>query len=93
MNKDEAKIILEQQLTCYKPQSQVALLRLLDEPDNFECVSPSGTSYYLEVQAFWDDESKRELRVAASVDDGGWYAFRPLCDDFIIRSDDSLVDE
>jgi hypothetical protein len=31
--------------------------------------------------------------VIGSIDDGGWRAFRPLTDDFIMRRDGTLVSE
>lgn len=40
-----------------------------------------------EVQAFWDDEPDGAIRVMASIDDGGWRAFVPLTEDFILAPD------
>jgi hypothetical protein len=33
------------------------------------------------------------MRVAGSIDDGGWRAYLPLCRDFIMAPDNSFVDE
>jgi hypothetical protein len=63
------------------------------EPKGLEVAGPSGAIYQLEVQAFWDDKRSRHLRVLASIDDGGWSAFIPLTDDFIIAPDGSFVGE
>ena len=32
---------------------------------------------------FWDDQEGGNMRVLGAVDDGGWRAFVPLCEDFI----------
>lgn len=63
------------------------------EPVCVEVTGPSGVVYQVEVEAFWDDRKRRDLRVLASIDDGGWRAFSPLCDDFIIATDGSFVGE
>jgi hypothetical protein len=63
------------------------------EPVCVEVIGPSGVVYQVEVEAFWDDRKRRDLRVLASIDDGGWRAFSPLCDDFIITTDGSFVGE
>ncbi|MEK6334070.1 MAG: hypothetical protein AABM67_03915 [Acidobacteriota bacterium] len=69
------------------------MLKLLEDVDTFECTGPSGKVYQLEVQAYWDDELRRELRVTGCIDDMGWSAFYPMCDSFIMRPDNSFVDE
>ena len=93
MDKTEARLVLQQQVARYRKLSQADLLHLLEATEAFECSSPSGAVYQIEVEAMWDNESKRELRVMACIDDGGWRALRPLCDDFIIREDGSFVGE
>ena len=45
------------------------------------------------VEAVWNHELGKELRVIGSVDGGGWRAFNPLCDSFIMREDGSFVGE
>ena len=93
MNKNEARSILEEELLRYRKLPHADLLYLLDNQDTFERASPSGAIYQLEIQAFWDRESKRELRVRGCIDDGGWRALSPLCQDFIMRPDGSFVGE
>ena len=46
-----------------------------------------------EAQGFWDDETRRSLRVSVNVDDGGWRAFAPLSSGFIRAPDGSFVGE
>ena len=55
-----------------------------------EVRGPSGVEYQIEVDILWDDEPGRALRVAGSIDDGGWRAFSPLCDDFLLEPDGTL---
>jgi hypothetical protein len=93
MDKDEARLILEQQLNRYRRLSYLELLRLLDEPFSFECAGLSGKIYQIEIEVFWDEWSKRTLRVSAAIDDGGWRSMFPMCADFIMRPDGSFVGE
>ena len=93
MDKVETAEILKQELLHYRKRSQADLLYLLDNQDTFDRIGPSGTVYQLEIQAYWDDESRRELRVTACIDDGGWSAFYPPGDSFIMRPDGSFVGE
>ena len=92
MNKPEARQLLAAKLTELRRQSYSDLLRFM-EPEGLEVAGPSGVTYQLEVEAFWDDEPQRNLRVTVSIDDGGWRAFIPLTDDFIIAPDGSFVGE
>jgi hypothetical protein len=53
----------------------------------------SGREYQLEIEAFWDGPRGGHVRVMVNIDDGGWRAFMPLTDDFIMAPDGSYVDE
>ena len=63
------------------------------EPITMERSSPEEKWYQIEIQVFWDDKPKGDVRVAGSIDDGGWRAYLPLCRDFIMAPDNSFVDE
>jgi hypothetical protein len=89
----EAKAILDQELSRYRRRSYSELLSLLDRIETFERVSPSGVTYQIEMQVFFDDESQRTLRVMGAIDDGGWRALKPMCGDFIMAPDGSFVGE
>lgn len=94
MDKAEAKLILEQELSRYRERSYEELLSLIDRSETFWRSSPSGTNYQIQMQVFFDDiKAKRDLRIAGAIDDGGWRAFSPLCADFIMAPDGSFVDE
>ena len=60
---------------------------------SFEVEAESGTWYQGGIQVFWDDKPDGAIRVMASIDDGGWRAFVPLTDDFILAPDGTFVGE
>lgn len=93
MDKTEAKKILTAQLEQYRKRSHSELTQLINEPETLTVTGDSGTKYGLEIEALWDHEPGKDLRVIGSIDDGGWHALSPLSDDFIMRSDGSFVGE
>jgi hypothetical protein len=93
MDENEAKKILTEQLERYRERSHSELTQLIGQPQTFTVMGGSGTEYGLEFEAVWDHQPGRDLRVMGSIDDGGWRAFRPLTDDFIMRNDGSFVAE
>lgn len=92
MDKVEAREILSEQINKLRKIPYNELLEF-QEPHTEELVGGSGTTYQLEVQAFWDNKPNDSLRVMVSIDDGGWRSFVPLTDDFIIAPDGSFVGE
>lgn len=66
---------------------------LSGEVITLEVTSPDGTQCCVEINAFWDDKPEGDIRVIASIDDGGWRAFVPVADSFIIAPDGSFVGE
>jgi len=93
MNKDEARSILQPIVDEVRVRSRQELLQLLDRPDSFTVTAPSGTEYQIEVEAFWDRKPEGDLRVMVLIDDGGWSAFTPMSDDFIVAPDGTFVGE
>jgi hypothetical protein len=93
MNKVEARTVLRRELARYRDYSYEKLRQLLGRAETLERLAPSGTSYQVEMQVFWDDEPGRSLRVLGCIDDKGWTALSPLCEDFIILPDGSFVGE
>lgn len=69
------------------------LASLVGEPETFTVHGPSGAEYQVEIEALWDDEAGKNLRVLGSIDDGGFRGLVPLCDDFIITPEGSFVGE
>ena len=93
MNNEEARQVLLNHLEQYRGRSYSGLLDLVDMSDDTELVLPSGTTYQIRVQAFWDDSSHENVRVRGTIDDGGWHAFMPLVEDFIRAPNGAFVGE
>lgn len=94
MDPGEAEAIIAAELNQLRVEPYQALVeRLLDKHENFERVGASGTHYQVELQAFWDDKKRGNLRVCAAIDDGGWPGLVPLTRDFIRAPDGSFVGE
>lgn len=93
MDKAEALTVLRQRLEPYRGRTYAELLPLLEEAVSFEVVGPSGTAYQVEIDAVWDGEPGKDLRVFGRIDDGGWRALAPLTSDFIISPEGSFVGE
>jgi hypothetical protein len=87
MNPTEAREILTEQLQRFHEKPWWQLVHLVDAVLTEEITAPSGTTYQLEIQAFWDDQPGGAIRVIGSIDDSGLRAFFPLCDDFIKAPD------
>jgi hypothetical protein len=93
MDTNEARGLLRQRLDLFRTRSHHELQSLIAEPEVIELVGPSGTRFCIEVLAVWDSKIGGDLRVIGSIDDGGWRAFKPLTDDFIMRRDGTLVSD
>ena len=93
MDKRLARDLLRSELGSYRSLSYAALVQMLDEPVHKEVVGPDGRAYQIEVQVFWDGKPGDNVRVLASIDDGGWRAFCPLTDDFILSPTGAFVGE
>ena len=94
MNKAEARDIRERHLLEYKSLPYFKLLRLLHATDSTEAMGESGAIYQIELEAIWDDAPGGDLRVTGTADDGKLLSsIQPLCSDFIVRPDGSLVGE
>ena len=84
MNKTEAKAILAEQLDRYRSKSYRELMILVGDVDAYEIPGPSGRFYQVEILVMWDHKPRGNLRVGGAIDEGGWSAFCPLSDDFIV---------
>jgi len=69
------------------------LTHLDAEPITFEFVADDGTECQVEISVFWDGEPDDDIRVMFAIDDGGWRAFAPVTDDFIIACDGTFAGE
>jgi len=94
VDKEESAQIAKSILDELRRETYQELQRFtLEHPDTREVVGPSGKRYQVEVASFWDDRPNGNLRVSVAIDDFGWRAFMPLCRDFIMAPDGSMVGE
>ena len=93
MDKKEAQQLLKARVNQLRAMSYHDLLSLLDKETVIEVDGSSGGRYSIETSVFWDDAKDRDLRVIINIDDGGWRAFAPMTDDFIMAPDGSFVGE
>lgn len=95
MDKNEARLILSEQLKRYRSRSypELAVWSSEGRIDTLEIVAQSGKHYQIEVQFFWDDKPNGDVRVACSIDDGGIRAFFPITDAFILSPAGQFVGE
>ncbi len=63
------------------------------EPIVSEIMAPDGTRCSVEISALWDEAPGGNIRVLFSIDDGGWRAWSPVSDCFIIAPDNNFVGE
>jgi hypothetical protein len=93
MNKEEAKQLLESAVHELRERSRSELERLLNNPDVSTVRGKSGATYQVEKEAVWDDKKGQDLRVMVLIDDGGWRAFSPMSESFIVAADGSFMGE
>jgi hypothetical protein len=93
LNKIEAREVLRAQLQEWRAVTYPELCKKIGHSRRFETTGPSGTWYQGDVRVFWDDKPNGAIRVAGSIDDGGWRAFVPLTDSFILAPDGTFVGE
>jgi len=91
MNEQAAYALINLELARLEKVSYADLARLIGKVETKEAVDEDGKKYQLEIQVFWDGKRGGDLRVIVAADDGGWRAFKPLADSFIMRPDSSLV--
>jgi hypothetical protein len=69
------------------------LASVAGDAEVLEVTAPDGTPCCVEISAVWDGRPGGDIRVIASIDDGGWRAFLPVTESFIIAPDGSFVGE
>jgi len=72
-------------LDSYKTRTYDELEKLMNNQIAYEKTGVSGVKYQIEIQVFWDDPNECAIRVLGSIDDGGWRAFFPMNDSFIMK--------
>jgi hypothetical protein len=78
-----AKKVLNAWLAKLRAVPYKELAARVDSVTNDEVARDSERSWQVEVQVLWDDEPNGNIRVTASIDDGGLRAFVPMTDGFV----------
>ncbi len=74
------------------PYSQLKDRVLRDDQDAYEVVD-GNTTYDIEIMYYWDSGKPGDIRVFGAISEsGGWGSYIPHTEDFIIRSDGSLIE-
>lgn len=95
MNKAEARKVLAERMRALRENTYADYCAWIAEKKTvtLEVQGASGVAYQIEIVAVWDAAPGGNIRVLGAIDDGGWHAFRPLCDDFLIAPNGSFVGE
>ena len=91
MDKREANRLLEEFVTGLKSRSYQEWQILIGEEAVVERNGPSGVTYQIEWNAFWDARAGGDIRVMVSIDDGSLARFIiPLTTSFLISPEGTL---
>jgi hypothetical protein len=94
MDRQEAQAVAAECAAGLRTRSYAELVEaLVGRQEVREIVAASGVTYQVEAHSLWDDRKRGHLRVMVAVDDGGWRAFLPLSESFIVAPDGSFVGE
>jgi len=84
MDKQEAYSLVQKEIERFVCLSFEELEQHLGNNYTSEVQVTSGVRYQIDIQVFWDDNDKRNVRIIVSVDDGGWSAFSPMTDSLLV---------
>jgi hypothetical protein len=94
MDKEKARAELAHVMAQYRQKSYADwVARIRQDALVLEVKGAEGREYQIEIEAFWDDSPSGNVRVLFSIDDGGWSAFSPVCDSFLIAADGTSAGE
>ena len=86
--------MLADKLSEYRKLTYEQLVSKVDQKsDRFELTRSSGVMYQVVIRMVWDDKDGEDVRVLGLIDDGGWRAFFPLADSFIVAPNGAFVGE
>ena len=91
MDKEQAREVLARAMRSYRAKSYGDLRGLIGRVDAQVIANPDGPDFQVEIEAFWDDRPDGSICVSGGIDDGGWSAFAPLGDNFIMAPNGSIV--
>lgn len=93
MSKEVARSVLQRQLEELRRFPYASLARMVGRSETKVLDGSDGTRYQVEIEAHWDDAEGGDVRVIVAVDDGGWRAYAPLNDSFIMSPAGRFVGE
>lgn len=88
-----AQRVLDKWLAKLRAVPYRELAARVDSVTNDEIARDSERSWQLETQVLWDDEPNGNIRVVASIDDGGLRAFVPMTGGFVMAPSGEFVGE
>jgi hypothetical protein len=93
MNKQEAKQLVLEELARWRQKPYAELSSHIGESHHIDVTGASGCRYQLEIEIFWDATPGENIHVLGAIDDGGWSAFSPLTDSFIVSKTGQFIGE
>jgi hypothetical protein len=94
MDMDEARRLLERHMEGLGARSYRELEARIGQAAAEQIDLGHGRSYTIEVEVVRDGPEGGNIRVLGAIDDGrAWASISPLCSDFIMAPDGSLVGE
>jgi len=87
MNKKEAQNLLDEFTGDLQSRSYQEWQKLIGASAVVEKQGPSGVTYQIEWNAFWDSQAGGDIRVMVSIDDGSVARFIiPLTTSFLVSA-------
>lgn len=94
MNQKEAKQILDSIVGQYHKKSYAELVELINGDIGFFHVKgESGREYEIEIDVFWENKERGNVRFDAILDTGVISSFFPMRETFIKNPQDEFVEE
>ena len=93
LNRTEAQVILTDELAQYRVKPYRELAGLVDDHTARRVNGKSGAEYTVEVSFYWDGDPNEDVRVFASISDGGKSAYIPMTASFIKSPNGQFVGE
>jgi len=88
-----ARTVLVRELSIWRSKPYRDLAGLISQSKTVQVKEPDGKSYQIEIQVLWDSSPNGNIRVLGTIDDGGWRAFVPLSESFIVAPSGDFVGE
>jgi hypothetical protein len=79
MDRVEAKWLLLRRLSQFRRRGYEELRTVFGNHTDCGVVGESGTEYCIEIDILWDSTPEGDIKLLASIDDGRWRAYCPLC--------------